>query len=177
MGRLAGGGTIAGVGFTVALLISALAFDGDRLEEAKVGILGAVVCSFLATCLVATAISLMPPRRRARAIFGTAERVIDLAVPVDPDRDHVRGPMTAPVTLVEYADFECPYCGQAESVVRDLLADFGDLRYVWRHLPLTDVHPSAQLAAEAAEAAADQGPSGRCTTFSWSTKGHSGRPT
>jgi len=79
-----------------------------------------------------------------------------LAVPVN-DNDHLRGPADAPVTLVEYGDFECPYCGQAEPVVRALLADFGDLRYVWRHLPLTDVHPHAQLAAEAAEAAADQG--------------------
>ena len=59
--------------------------------------------------------------------------------------------------MVEYGDFECPYCGQAEPVVRELLADFGDVRYVWRHLPLTDVHPNAQLAAEAAEAAAAQG--------------------
>jgi protein-disulfide isomerase len=58
--------------------------------------------------------------------------------------------------MVEYGDFECPYCGQAEPVVRELLADFGDLRYVWRHLPLNDVHPNAQLAAEAAEAAAEQ---------------------
>jgi protein-disulfide isomerase len=58
---------------------------------------------------------------------------------------------------VEYGDFECPYCGRAEPVVRELLADYGDLRYVWRHLPLTDVHPHAQLAAEAAEAAASQG--------------------
>ncbi len=74
-----------------------------------------------------------------------------------PARDHVRGPAEAPVTLVEYGDFECPYCGQAERAVRDLLADFGDLRYVWRHLPLTDVHPHAQLAAEATEAAAAQG--------------------
>jgi protein-disulfide isomerase len=48
------------------------------------------------------------------------------------------------VTLVEYGDFECPYCGQAEPVVRALLANFGDLRYVWRHLPLTDVHPNAE---------------------------------
>ena len=55
---------------------------------------------------------------------------------------------------MEYADFECPYCGQAEPVVRELLAGFGDLRYVWRHLPLRDVHPNAQLAAEASEAAA-----------------------
>ena len=58
---------------------------------------------------------------------------------------------------MEYGDFECPYCGRAEPVVRELLADYGDLRYVWRHLPLTDVHPHAQLAAEAAEAAARQG--------------------
>ncbi len=61
------------------------------------------------------------------------------------------------MTVVEYGDFECPYCGQAEPVVRELLADFGDVRYVWRHLPLTDVHPRAQLAAEATEAAAKQG--------------------
>ena len=61
------------------------------------------------------------------------------------------------MTVVEYADFECPYCGRAEPAVRELLADFGDVRYVWRHLPLTDVHPHAQLAAEAAEAADRQG--------------------
>jgi len=61
------------------------------------------------------------------------------------------------VTLVEYGDFECPYCGQAEPVVRALLANFGDLRYVWRHLPLTDVHPNAALSAEASEAADRQG--------------------
>jgi protein-disulfide isomerase len=59
--------------------------------------------------------------------------------------------------LVEYGDFECPYCGRAEPVVRELLAEHGDVRFVWRHLPLSDVHPNAQLAAEAAEAAADQG--------------------
>ena len=69
----------------------------------------------------------------------------------------MRGPEDAPVTIVEYGDFECPYCGQAEPAVRELLADFGDVRYVWRHLPLNDVHPHAQLAAEAAEAAAEQG--------------------
>jgi protein-disulfide isomerase len=61
------------------------------------------------------------------------------------------------VTLLEYGDLECPYCGQAESVIRELMSDFGELRYVWRHLPLNDVHPNAQLAAEAAEAAAAQG--------------------
>jgi protein-disulfide isomerase len=92
-----------------------------------------------------------------RALLGTAEAIVDLVEPVDPDRDHIRGPAEALVTVVEYGDFECPYCGQAEPVVRELLADFGDVRYVWRHLPLTDVHPRAQLAAEAAEAAASQG--------------------
>jgi protein-disulfide isomerase len=61
------------------------------------------------------------------------------------------------VTVVEYGDFECPYCGRAEPVVHELLRDFGDVRYVWRHLPLHDVHPHAQKAAEAAEAAAAQG--------------------
>ena len=66
-------------------------------------------------------------------------------------------PEDAPVTVLEYGDFECPYCGQAEPVLRELLREFGDdVRYVWRHLPLNDVHPNAQLAAEAAEAAAEQ---------------------
>jgi len=83
--------------------------------------------------------------------------IIDLAAPVDQRRDHIRGPKAAPVTVVEYGDFECPFCGRAEPAIRELLAGFGDVRYVWRHLPLTDVHPHAQLAAEAAEAAAAQG--------------------
>jgi protein-disulfide isomerase len=101
--------------------------------------------------------AMLPKRLRLRALLGTAETIIDLAVPVDPERDHVRGPDRAPVTLVEYGDFECPYCGQAEPVIRELLADYGDLRYVWRHLPLTDVHSHALLAAYGAEAAARQG--------------------
>jgi protein-disulfide isomerase len=84
--------------------------------------------------------------------------MLDLSEDVDPDRDHVRGPDSAPVTLIEYGDYECPYCGQAEVVIRELLDEFGDeLRYVWRHLPLNDVHPHAQMAAEAAEAAGAQG--------------------
>jgi protein-disulfide isomerase len=99
----------------------------------------------------------LPHRLKVRALFGTAEPMIDLAVEVDPERDHVRGPDDAPVTLVEYGDFECPYCGQAEPVLRELLAEFGDeVRYVWRHLPLIDVHPHARVAAEASEAAAAQ---------------------
>jgi protein-disulfide isomerase len=152
-----GAGAIAGIGFTVSLLIASLAFSGDQLQEAKVGVLSAALCASGLTWLVFRATEMLPKRLRLRALLGTAEVITDLAVPVDPDRDHLRGPRESPVTIVEYGDFECPYCGQAEPAVRALLADFGDVRYVWRHLPLTDVHPRAQVAAEASEAAAKQG--------------------
>jgi Na+/H+ antiporter NhaA len=151
-----GSGTIAGIGFTVSLLIAALAFTGPELAEAKVGVLTAALCAAILTSAVFQLTGLLPKRARARALLGTSEVIVDLAAPVDPDRDHIRGPMDAPVTVVEYGDFECPYCGRAEPAVRELLAGFGDVRYVWRHLPLTDVHPHAQLAAEASEAAAAQ---------------------
>jgi Na+/H+ antiporter NhaA len=154
---VAGGGTIAGIGFTVALLIATLAFDGQRLEEAKLGILSAALGAAVITWLLFRATALLPRWTRVRALLGTAEPLTDLYIDVDPESDHIRGPIDAPVTLVEYGDFECPYCGRAEPVVRELLRDFGDVRYVWRHLPLNDVHPNAQAAAEAAEAAADQG--------------------
>jgi len=154
---LAGGGFVAGIGFTVSLLIANLAFRGTQLEAAKLGVLSAALCASALTWLVFRATALLPPPLRIRALLGSGETIVDLAAPVDPGRDHIRGPENAPVTLVEYGDFECPYCGQAESVIRELLSDFGDLRYVWRHLPLNDVHPRAQLAAEAAEAAGAQG--------------------
>jgi NhaA family Na+:H+ antiporter len=74
------------------------------------------------------------------------------------DRDHIRGQADAPVTLVEYGDYECPHCRQVAPIIEELRARFGDrLRYVFRHFPLTTMHPHAQLAAEAAEAAAAQG--------------------
>jgi Na+/H+ antiporter NhaA len=155
---IAGGGSIAGIGFTVSLLIAGLAFRGEQLAEAKLGVLSAGLCASVLTWLVFRATVLLPRRLRIRALLGTAETLVDLAVPVDPERDHIRGREDAPVTLVEYGDFECPYCGQAEGVLRELLRDAGDdVRYVWRHLPLTDVHPYAELAAQASEAAAAQG--------------------
>jgi len=154
---VAGAGTIAGVGVTVSLLIASLAFHGEQLAQAKAGVLAAAVVAAVLTWAVFQVTSLLPKRIRIRALLGTATAIIDLAAPVDQRRDHIRGPKAAPVTLVEYGDFECPYCGLAEPAVRELLAGFGDVRYVWRHLPLTDVHPHAQLAAEAAEAAAAQG--------------------
>jgi Na+/H+ antiporter NhaA len=152
-----GGGAIAGIGFTVSLLIASLAFHGVELQEAKLGVLTAALGASLLTALVFRLTALLPRPARLRALVGDPDAIVDLAVPVDNQRDHIRGPLEAPVTLVEYGDFECPYCGQAESIIRQLLAGFGDLRYVWRHLPLNDVHPHAQLAAEASEAAADQG--------------------
>ena len=156
-GAVVGAGAVAGIGFTVSLLIASLALQGTELAEAKLGILSAALGASGLTWIIFRLVNRLPPRRRLRALLGTAEVITDLVVPVDPARDHVRGPGKAPVTIVEYGDFECPYCGQAEPVVRELLRDFGDLRYVWRHLPLNDVHPHAQLAAEAAEAAARQG--------------------
>lgn len=148
-----GGGTIAGVGFTVSLLIATLAFTGDDLEAAKLGVLAAAAIAYVLSWLVFRGAAALPES----ALLGSSTVIVDLVDPVDPDVDHLRGPADAPVTVVEYGDLECPYCGQAESAVRELLAEQGDIRYVWRHLPLTDVHPRAELAAEASEAAALQG--------------------
>nr|WP_225947603.1 Na+/H+ antiporter NhaA [Plantactinospora soyae] len=151
-----GSGTIAGIGFTLSLLIATLAFDGPQLAEAKIGVLASAIVATLITWAVYRITASLPKARRARALLGDIDQLVDLVPPVDPEHDHIRGPADASVTLVEYGDFQCPYCGQAEPVVRELLTD-SDLRYVWRHLPLTDVHPEAQLAAEASEAAAAQG--------------------
>lgn len=155
---LAGGATVAGIGFTVSLLISAIAFTGRDLDEAKVGVLASAVVATFAAWVVFSVIKRLPEGLRARQIAGTRDDLLDLSEDVDPDRDHVRGSDDAPVTLVEYGDYQCSYCGQAEIAIRELLDSFGDeLRYVWRDLPLNDVHEHAQMAAEAAEAAAAQG--------------------
>jgi protein-disulfide isomerase len=154
---VAGAGTIAGIGFTVSVLIADLAFHGTDLARAKVGVLSAAALAATLTWVLVVGTRRLPRRLRIRALLGTPDLIVDLADPVDPERDHVRGPLDAPVTVLEYGDFECPYCGRAEPVLRELLREHGDVAYVWRHLPLNDVHPSAQQAAEAAEAAAEQG--------------------
>ena len=80
-----------------------------------------------------------------------------LTVPIN-ERDHILGPITASVTMVEYGDYECPYCGQAHHVIKQLRQLLGHrLCFVFRHFPLTTVHPHAQLAAEGAEVAGVQG--------------------
>jgi protein-disulfide isomerase len=80
-----------------------------------------------------------------------------LRTPVTP-HDHIRGPADAPVTLVEYGDYQCPHCGAAYPIVETIREQFSDtLRFVFRHFPLTQIHPMAQPAAEAAEFAGAQG--------------------
>ncbi|MFC4949985.1 Na+/H+ antiporter NhaA [Pseudonocardia sp. GCM10023141] len=152
-----GSGTVAGVGFTVSLLIADLAFTGTELDEAKLGVLLAAAGAALLSLVVYRLTGALPAAARTRALLGTARQLTDLVPGVDTARDHVRGPADAAVTVVEYGDFECPWTGMIAPTARDLLAGNSDIRYVWRHLPLPDVHPHAQLAAEAAEAAGAQG--------------------
>ncbi|TQN40680.1 Na+/H+ antiporter NhaA [Blastococcus colisei] len=145
LGSVWSGAALTGLGFTVSLFVTDLAFDDEALrEEATIGILGAAV--------VSTALGALFFRLLGRG--GSApERPAQLDPPVDPAVDHIRGPVDAPLTLVEYGDMECPFCGRATGVVSELRSRFGDdLRYVFRHLPLLEVHPRAQLAAEAAGA-------------------------
>ncbi len=81
-----------------------------------------------------------------------------LTLPVDAGRDRIRGPQDAPLTLVEYGDFECPYCGRAYTELKEVEEQMGPhLRFVFRHFPITSAHPHAEAAAMAAEAAAAQG--------------------
>lgn len=157
---LTGAGAAAGVGFTLSILIATLAFEsGPLLDQAKIGILASALVSPFVAWTAFAITRRLPQQMRARQLGNVAEQLVDLADDVDPERDHVRGDPDAIVTVVEYADFECPYCGRAEPAIRDLLktAEADHLRYVFRHLPLADVHPHAQLAAEASEAAAAQG--------------------
>jgi protein-disulfide isomerase len=153
---LIGAGVVAGIGFTVSLLIADLSFVGDDLRNAKFGVLAASAIASALSWLVFRGLRRVPTRvgdRRPRQ-----RPPIDLADPIDPEEDHIRGPADARLTLVEYGDFQCPYCGRAEAVTRDLLQAFGDdLAFVFRHLPLPDVHEHAEQAAEAAEAAGAQG--------------------
>jgi Na+/H+ antiporter NhaA len=151
-GHVLGGAALSGIGFTVSLLIAGLAFDDPVLrDEATVGVLLSAV---LATAVGWAVFRIAASWRGQRD--ADLPRVLDRDVEVG--LDHVRGPHDAPLTLVEYGDFECPFCARATGVARELQERFGpELRYVFRHLPLTDVHPHAELAARAAVAADAQG--------------------
>src|SRR6266567_3278543 len=102
-GAVAGAGTVAGIGFTVSLLIASLALKGTSLAEAKLGILSAALAATILTWITFRLVNRLPTRARLRALLGTAEVITDLMVPVDPDRDHIRGPEESHVTVVEYA--------------------------------------------------------------------------
>jgi len=150
--------SVAGLGFTVSLLIAELSYSGALLEEAKVGILAASITAALLGSGLLRSLALLPRDWMRRARRRVALPIADLLVPVDPERDHTVGPPEPSVTLLEYGDYECPYCKAAAAVVPQLRERLdGDLRFVFRHFPLPDVHPNAALAAEAAEAAAAQG--------------------
>jgi Na+/H+ antiporter NhaA len=151
-GQVVGGAALSGIGFTVSLLIVELAFDDPVLkDQAKVGVLAAAVFAVGLSWLLFRAAAVF----RGETSAGLPRR---LDMSVNPERDHIRGPADAPFTLVEYGDFECPFCGRSTGMIGELQDEMGDeLRYVFRHLPLPDVHPHAELAAEAAEAAARQG--------------------
>jgi protein-disulfide isomerase len=97
------------------------------------------------------------PSKHWEGMGSMADDEARLAVPVSA-RDHADGPADAPVTLVEYGDYECPHCGRAYPIVKQIQEQMGDrLRFVFRNFPLAQLHPHAQHAAEAAEAAAVQG--------------------
>jgi Na+/H+ antiporter NhaA len=150
--------SVAGIGFTVSLLIAELSYTGPRLEEAKVGILGASLCASVLGSVLLRGLALVPREWLRRAQSRVAPPIADLAVPVDPERDHLLGPADAPVTLVQYGDYECPYCRAAHGIIPGLIERLDrQVTFVPRHFPLPDVHPNAALAAEAVEAAGAQG--------------------
>ncbi len=161
-GQVLGGAAVSGIGFTVSLFITDLAFSGDPAlgTQAKIGILsGSLLAAGTGWLIFRLAWDrggvCAPPGDGAENGDGGAEPE---PLPPVTVRDHVLGPDDAPVTLVEYGDFECPYCGRAVDVVRRLREEYGErLRFVFRHFPLREVHPHAVAAAIVSEAAADEG--------------------
>ncbi len=150
IGRVAGGAALSGIGFTISLLIVSIAIDDPAArDEARVGVLAASILAFLI----------------GWAILSTLDRRVPLTPPgsvlirpFDPERDHYVGRPDAPLVLVEYGDFECPFCSRATGMVEEVAAHYGtELVWVWRHLPLHRHHPHAELAARAYEAADLQG--------------------
>ncbi|MFG6196740.1 Na+/H+ antiporter NhaA [Nonomuraea sp. JJY05] len=156
-GQLLGGAAVSGIGFTVALFIVDLAFDGSPVHaQAKIGILaGSLLSALLGWVIFRLAWDrggvCAPPEAEP------PEELPDrLTVPVGP-ADHVRGPEDAKITIVEYGDFECPYCGRLHPVLEEIRRKNPDVRMVFRHYPIRTLHPRAASAAIVSEAAADQG--------------------
>ncbi|AMO63459.1 sodium/proton antiporter, NhaA family [Mycolicibacterium phlei] len=148
--RVAGGAALSGIGFTISLFIVDIAIDDPvRREQAIIGVLIASVVAFVSGWAIFRITDWISPPEPVG---------MKLVRPVDPDRDHIKGNPDAPLTLVEYGDFECPFCSVTTGAIEEVRTHFGnDLRYVWRHLPLERAHPRAFDAARASEAAALQG--------------------
>ena len=150
MPRIAGGAALSGIGFTIALFIVGLAIEDPETQDlARVGVLAASVIAFLLGWVI------LRVGDRIRPPMAVGAKLVR---PFDPTRDHYRGRPDAPYQIVEYGDFECPFCSRATGSVDAVVEHFGDdVRWVWRHLPLEMVHPHAKEAAQASEAAALQG--------------------
>ena len=148
--RIAGGAALCGIGFIISLFIVDLAIDDEVAQnEARVGVLAASVLAFVVATIVF---------RVSDALHPDVQTGETLVRPVDPRRDHIFGSMQAPYEIVEYGDFQCPFCLKASGSIEEVRRELGDqLRYVWRHAPLTTQHPNALAGAEASEAAALQG--------------------
>ena len=148
--RVAGGAALSGIGFTISLFIVDIAIsDPARQDQARIGVIAASIIAFVAGWAIFHITDLVSPPEP----IG-----LKLIRRIDPERDHIRGDPNAPLTLVEYGDYECPFCSRATGGIDEVRAHFGDdLCYVWRHLPLERVHPRAFDAARAAEAAGLQG--------------------
>jgi len=148
--RIGGGAALAGIGFTISLFIIDLAIeDPDAQNQARVGVLAA---SVIALGLGALLFRIADARSPEEEVGQTLVR------PVDPRRDHIFGSADAPFEIVEYGDFQCGFCLKASGSIQEVMDELGpNLRYVWRHAPLTVQHPNALAGAEASEAAAKQG--------------------
>lgn len=150
LARVGGGAVLCGIGFTISLFIVGLAVEDPALQaQARVGILAASVIAFAVGWAWFRVVDrVQPPSSVGRFLVR----------PFDPERDHFRGDPQAPLQLIEYGDFECPFCSRATGSIDEVREHFGPrLVYVWRHLPLTRVHPHAEEAARASEAADRQG--------------------
>ena len=178
-GHVLGGAALSGIGFTVSLLIAGLAFDDEPelLARATVGVLLAAVIATLLGWLAFRVSTMLGGKTDA-----DLPRYLDRLV--DPETDHILGPADAPLTLVEYGDFECPFCARATGVTKELRNRFGDrFRYVFRHLPLPDVHRARRTGRTRRRSPrAPRAASGTCTTCctgtrtSWSTRTPSSTP-
>lgn len=148
--RVAGGAALSGIGFTISLFIVDIAIsEPARQDQARIGVIAASLIAFVAGWAIFRVTDLVSPPEP----IG-----MKLIRAVDPERDHIKGNPDAELTLVEYGDYECPFCGRATGGIDEVRAHFGDdLCYVWRHLPLERVHPRSFDAARAAEAAGLQG--------------------